>query len=104
MDVVQLGWRIGSAVVAGAVGFAAVTAGVGISRSKSRVAKRDSQNAQPAEPITSANLEKVIQSLRATFQDGVTRDIEWRREQLENLRDMVRDNRDAIIQAVAKVK
>jgi aldehyde dehydrogenase (NAD+) len=49
-----------------------------------------------------ASAEQLVTRLRATFESGRTRDLDWRRDQLHALSRMLTDNEDAILDALAK--
>ena len=51
----------------------------------------------PLHSVPSTDLEKIpalVEGLRATFTSGHTRSLDWRREQLRRLRQMVKDHGD----------
>lgn len=50
----------------------------------------------------SAAAEQLVSRLRATFEYGRTRDLDWRRDQLGALSRMLTDNEDAILAALAE--
>jgi aldehyde dehydrogenase (NAD+) len=52
--------------------------------------------------LSSEEITELIQEQRGYFRAGTTRDVSFRREQLERLREMVRQNRDRIMQAVVE--
>ena len=52
--------------------------------------------------MTNASAEQLVSRLRATYRSGVTRDLDWRREQLAALSRMLRDNEEPILDALAQ--
>jgi aldehyde dehydrogenase (NAD+) len=48
-----------------------------------------------------ATTEQVVGRLRTTFESGRTRDLDWRRQQLQALARMLTDNEDALLAALA---
>jgi aldehyde dehydrogenase (NAD+) len=50
----------------------------------------------------SASAEQLVHRLRTTFETGRTRDLDWRRAQLRALSQLLTDNEDAILAALAR--
>ncbi|XP_075980879.1 aldehyde dehydrogenase type III isoform X4 [Anticarsia gemmatalis] len=50
----------------------------------------------------SSGIAEAVQTVRDTFNRGVTRPIEWRRQQLKNLLRMYEENRNAMVEALRK--
>ena len=48
-----------------------------------------------------ATAEQLVTRLRTTFESGRTRDLDWRREQLQGLARMLRDNEGAFLDALS---
>ncbi|XP_068620033.1 aldehyde dehydrogenase, dimeric NADP-preferring isoform X3 [Battus philenor] len=57
-----------------------------------------SVNSKPA-PV---NIAEIVEKARETYNSGVTRPIEWRRQQLQNLMRMYTENTNAMVAALAK--
>lgn len=56
---------------------------------------------QPPEPSTDlALIPEVAKRLRAAFDEGRTRPLAWRRQQLERMKALVRENKDALLEAL----
>ena len=59
-------------------------------------------SAPPSSPATAVDIPTVVAGLRKTFAPGRTRDVAWRRQQLEACERMVVDNEAAIADALAQ--
>jgi aldehyde dehydrogenase (NAD+) len=59
-------------------------------------------SAPPSSPATAVDIPTVVAGLRTTFASGRTRDVAWRRQQLEACERMVVDNEAAIADALAQ--
>lgn len=54
----------------------------------------------PAYDLNASNVEPYVQAQRNFFRSGKTKSLDFRKEQLEKLRDMIENNEDAIIEAL----
>ncbi|WP_183093822.1 aldehyde dehydrogenase family protein [Nocardioides stalactiti] len=52
--------------------------------------------------MAAASAEELVRRLRTTFESGRTRDLDWRREQLAALSQMLRDNEEDLLAALAQ--
>ena len=50
--------------------------------------------------MTDADVAKVVESLRTTFEAGTTRPVRWRREQLLNLKRLLEEQADRLARAL----
>lgn len=58
----------------------------------------------PLRPVPTTDVGKIpdiVDTLRSSFESGHTRSLEWRRDQLKRLRQMVKDHGDAFVEALA---
>jgi aldehyde dehydrogenase (NAD+) len=56
---------------------------------------------RPGPSTDAREIPGIVDTLRITFESGHTRSLEWRRDQLKRLRQMVRDHEDELVQALA---